>query len=273
MQPSVVGPSDGRLDPAVPLHARAILPVRSQAVEFAWSGAMARARLIHGFDSRLAQSRSFNLIRAKLAGLQREQGWRRIGVVSATASVGKSFVASNIAASLSRDSRFQTYLIDFDLRRGSLKDVFGFQPAESLVEYLDGSVSRPTGYVPRGEDLIIIPSNSGPIASAELLANAQASALFEAMNAASDQNYFVCDLPPVFANDDAAIILASLDGYIIVVEDGKTTQQEVLATIDMLGQEQLAGVVLNKFRGGLVSEGYGVEERYGSSYYSAEDPA
>jgi hypothetical protein len=37
----------------------------------------------------------------------------------------------------------------------------------------------------------------------------------------------------------------------------------------MLGQERLAGVVLNKYRGGLVSEGYGIEERYASEYYTS----
>jgi hypothetical protein len=36
----------------------------------------------------------------------------------------------------------------------------------------------------------------------------------------------------------------------------------------LLGPERLAGVVLNKYRGGLVSEGYGVEYRYASEYYA-----
>ena len=33
----------------------------------------------------------------------------------------------------------------------------------------------------------------------------------------------------------------------------------------MLGHDRLAGVVLNKYRGGLVSEGYGIEDRYASN--------
>jgi hypothetical protein len=39
----------------------------------------------------------------------------------------------------------------------------------------------------------------------------------------------------------------------------------------MLGPDRLAGVVLNKYRGGLVSEGYGIEERYASEYYARSD--
>jgi Mrp family chromosome partitioning ATPase len=92
------------------------------------------------------------------------------------------------------------------------------------------------------------------------------------MRNSDDRNFFICDLPPAFANDDASIVLESLDGYILVVEDGRTTQREVEAAIELLGQERLAGVVLNKYRGGLVSEGYGVEYRYANEYYASQNP-
>jgi Mrp family chromosome partitioning ATPase len=84
-----------------------VFPSRTQAIEFAWNGPAARRRLVHGFDSRNASSRSFNLIRSKLVALQRERGWRMLGVVSATPNVGKSFVSSNVAAAMSRDPRFR----------------------------------------------------------------------------------------------------------------------------------------------------------------------
>lgn len=247
-----------------------IFPSRGQALEIAWSGAAARRRLVHGFDSRNASSRSFNLIRSKLVTLRRERGWRMLGVASATPNVGKSFVSANIAAAMSRDPRFQTYLLDLDLRRGTIKDIFGIEPDTSIVEYLEDTHSAEVlrGYVPQGQELIIVPSITAEVHSAELLASERAQALFRAMRNSDDRNFFICDLPPVFANDDAAIIMESLDGYVIVAQDGKTTQREIDATVNMLGQERLAGVVLNKYRGGLVSEGYGIEERYASEYYA-----
>jgi protein-tyrosine kinase len=247
-----------------------VFPSRGQALEIAWSGAAARRRLVHGFDSRNASSRSFNLIRSKLVTMRRERGWRMLGVASATPNVGKSFVSANLAAAMSRDPRFQTYLLDLDLRRGTIKDIFGIEPDTSIVEYLEdthpGDVLR--GYVPQGQELIIIPSITAEVHSAELLAGERAQALFRAMRNSDERNYFICDLPPVFANDDASIIMESLDGYVIVAQDGKTTLREIEATVSMLGQERLAGVVLNKYRGGIVSEGYGVEERYASEYYA-----
>jgi Mrp family chromosome partitioning ATPase len=250
-----------------------ILPTRAQALEFPWSTTTAHRNLLHGFNSRNASSRSFNLIRSKLVALQRERGWRMIGVASATPNVGKSFVSSNVAAAMSRDPRFQTYLLDLDLRRGTIKDIFGIETDSSLVEYLGepDSSDALAGFIPQGQELIIIPSIGGEVHSAELLASDRATALFRAMRSSDERNYFICDLPPVFANDDAAIIMESLDGYLIVAQDGKTTQREVAATVDMLGHERLAGVVLNKYRGGLVSEGYGIEERYASEYYASRE--
>jgi protein-tyrosine kinase len=248
-----------------------IFPSRAQALEFPWSGVAARRRLVHGFDSRNASSRSFNLIRSKLVTLRRERNWRMLGIVSATPNVGKSFVSANLAAAMSRDPRFQTYLLDLDLRRGTIKDIFGIEPETSIVEYLEESQTDDalSGFVPQGEELIIIPSVVGEVHSAELLASNRATALFRAMRNSDERNFFICDLPPVFANDDASIIMESLDGYVIVAQDGKTTQREIAAAADMLGHERLAGVVLNKYRGGLVSEGYGIEERYASEYYAS----
>ena len=250
-----------------------IFPSRGQSLEIPWSGAVARRQLVHGFNSRNASSRSFNLIRSKLVTLRRERGWRMLGVVSATPDVGKSFVSANLAAALSRDPRFQTYLLDLDLRRGTIKDIFGIEPDTTIVEYLEDTHANEVlrGYVPEGQELIIIPSTTAEVHSAELLAGDRATALFRAMRNSDERNFFICDLPPVFANDDAAIIMESLDGYVIIAQDGKTTGREIEATVGMLGYERLAGVVLNKYQGGLVSEGYGIEERYASDYYARDE--
>jgi Mrp family chromosome partitioning ATPase len=250
-----------------------LFPTRAQAIQFPWSGPAARRRLVHGFDSRNASSRTFNLIRSKLVALQRERAWRMIGVLSATPDVGKSFISANLAAAMSRDPRFQTYLIDLDLRRGTIKEIFGIYPEESIVEYLSQAQSSEilTGFVPEGQDLVILPTTRRHVHSAELLASERATDLFRAMRNSDERNYFICDLPPIFANDDAAIIMDSLDGYVIVAEDGKTTRREIEAAAEMLGHDRLAGVVLNKYRGGLVSEGYGIEDRYAGDYYSTRD--
>ena len=246
------------------------IPSRSEAVDFEWSAAIARRRGIHGFNSMDARSRSFNLIRGKLVNLRRDRQWRMIGFVSAAPSVGKSYVSANVAAALSRDPRWNTYLVDLDLRRGGVASTFGLQPEAGLETYLEDPawVGPVPSFAPLGQQLVLITTVPGHLHSAELLANSRASALLAQMRRSAGENLFLFDLPPVFANDDASNVVELLDGYVFVAEEGKTTRREIESAVQTLGEERLAGIILNKYRGGLISEGRGIEERYASGYYS-----
>ncbi|MEO7787371.1 MAG: CpsD/CapB family tyrosine-protein kinase [Sphingomicrobium sp.] len=258
-----------------PLYQPFLVPSLERATEFPWSAGISRERGVYGFNSMDARSRSFNLIRAKLVALQRERDWRMMGIVSATPGVGKSFVSASLSAAMSRDPRYSTTLVDLDLRRGTIKNIFGIEAETGLAHFLEGlDPEAPIpAYKPKGEDLVIVPSVPANLHSAELLASDRAIQMLQALRASSARNYFFFDLPPVYANDDASTTLELLDGYVFVVEEGKTTQQEVESAIDMLGRERLAGVVLNKYRGGLISEGRGIEERYASDYYASDEDA
>lgn len=252
---------------------RLALPTLKQAELLGWDSAIAKSKGIYGFDSLDARSRPFNMIRAKLLEMRGQHGWRLFGVVSATPKVGKSFISANVAASLSRDPRFETTAVDLDLRRASLTSVFNIDPQTSIRAYLEEQPGAdvPTAYALEGERLVILPTGAGQIRSAELLAGKRAQALLRSMRVAGDDSLFIVDLPPVFANDDALTIMARLDAYILVVEEGRTTQREMKDVIGLLGPQRLAGVILNKYRGGVVSEGYGVDSYYAAGYYKGRD--
>jgi protein-tyrosine kinase len=84
-----------------------------------------------------------------------------------------------------------------------------------------------------------------------------------------DNAVVICDLPPVFANDDAAIVAAQLDAYLLVVEDGRSTRKQIRDSIKVLSPTPCAGVVLNRYHGGLVSDAYGYS--YGASGYGGDE--
>ncbi len=258
-------PASSEADKAL---AAVALPSPGDAQRLDWTPEFARSRGIYGFDSLDPRSRAFNMIRAKLLELRAERGWRLFGIVSATPNVGKSFIAANVAASLSRDPRVRTTAVDLDLRRASLTNLLGSsrRSASARTSRATPEADAPTAYELEGERLLIIPTTAGPIRSAELLAGARAQALLRGMRLAGDNSLFIVDLPPVFANDDAATTMARLDAYIIVVEEGKTSQREVKDVAALLGTSRLAGVILNKYRGGLVSEGYGFDSYYAAGY-------
>lgn len=243
------------------------LPTPDEALDVLTSSDALKTRGIYGFDSIDPRSRSFNLMRSRLLELRRERDWRMLGIVSATPQVGKSFIAANLAAALSRSPKFQTYLLDLDLRRGSVSTLCGLEDG-TMREYLEHSpeVLRPTAFRFEGESLVMLPTTPMLSASSELLAGQRALNLFQAMRASAENNLFIVDLPPVFANDDAAIAMVRLDAYILVAEEGKTTERELKDVTAMLGRDRLAGTILNKYRGGLLSEGYGVGSYYNSGY-------
>jgi Mrp family chromosome partitioning ATPase len=246
------------------------LPTLRESRLLPWDSAVARSKGIYGFDSLDPRSRSFNMVRAKLHELRAQRGWRLFGVVSATPKVGKSFIAANVAAALSRDPRFETTAVDLDLRRATLTNMLGIDPEVSIKAYLEGApgATVPTAYALEGERLRILPTTAAPIRSAELLAGTRAQALLRAMRVSGETSLFIVDLPPVFANDDAVTTMARLDAYVVVVEEGRTTQREVKDVIALMGTARLAGVILNKYRGGLVSEGYGFDSYYAAGYYA-----
>lgn len=244
----------------------AAMPVLADARQFDWSTATAKQRGIYGFDSRDVRSRPFNMLRSRLLKLHRHKGWRLFGVVSATPAVGKSFVATNLAAALSRTPGIETTLVDLDLRRGSIATNFGLTVEGGMRDYLEGAVPAlgDVAVHPEGERLVILPTDNAPARSAELLSSSRMDAIIAAMRAQPTHSLFLCDLPPVFANDDATIVTSKLDAFIMVVEEGRTTRKQIQDALHVLDQAPCAGVVLNRFDGGLLSDSYGYG--YGAGY-------
>ena len=216
-------------------------------------------RGVFGFNSRDRRSRPFNLLRSQVVKVMAANGWRRIGITSATPAVGKTFVACNLAASLSRVPDRQTLLFDMDLRRGSVATQYGLEEQPGLDAYLSGELPS-LGPVARrvvGSNLIIYPSFRVEESSAELLAGGRMKALVAAMRELPDDHLCICDLPPAFANDDAAIALEQLDAFLLVVEEGKTTPRQVRDAIELLKPAPCVGTVLNRYNGVLGGDNYG----------------
>lgn len=227
-----------------------------------------------GFDTLDHRARPFNLLRAQVARFA-AAGARRIGVTSPAPEVGKTFVASNLAAALSRLPDFTTFLFDLDLRRGSVAEAFGLTPEQGVAEFLTGQVDdlAKISWQIEGQSLVIFPTRGSAVASSEILASRACADMFMRMGNDAQQSVCICDLPPAFANDDAMIAAEMLDGYLLIVEDGVTTIKQVEDAIRFLGREKMLGTVLNRYVRGLGGEDYGygygpgVEKKY-AKYYS-----
>jgi Mrp family chromosome partitioning ATPase len=56
----------------------------------------------------------------------------------------------------------------------------------------------------------------------------------------------IFDLPPVLDASDAMAFSPYVDATLLVVEEGKTTKQEVENAVEMLSSTNILGTVLNK---------------------------
>lgn len=249
------------------------LPPLDEIPTIQWDSSLAESNGVVAFDSRNIKSRPFNLLRARILNLMNAHGWRSMGVVSATPGAGKSFVSCNMAAALSRSPGKTVYLVDLDLRRSTIARNFGLEATEGLNGYLAGKVQDLSSVGKRldGEDLVLVPSFPSRNDSAQLLAGESMKRLMQGFSSLPPESYVICDLPPVFANDDAAIAVTKLDAYVLVVEDGRTTKKQIRDAINILSPARCAGTILNRFHGGLINDdfgyGYGHSSAYGD-YYS-----
>lgn len=227
------------------------------------------SRLVVGFDGTDSRSRPFNLLRSQLNRLIRSRDWRIIGMTSATPSAGKTFCSVNLAAAWSRISDAPVILCDLDLRRGTVARALGIEPERSLDQYLRGEIDDWQDVLVRiGEtNLLVLPSHRPYADSSALLASERFTSLMADLRALSKEHFVLCDLPPVFANDDAMLSVRELDSYLFVVDHGLTTARQLEDGLAMLSPTPCVGTIINRYNGGLGDDyGYG----YGD-YYNLKD--
>jgi Mrp family chromosome partitioning ATPase len=247
-----------------------VLPTLTDLPIFTPDPAVLDRHAIVGFDSRDARARPFNLLRTQVAKRIAGSNAGIVGITSATPNAGKSFLSLNLAAALSRLSEQSVYLIDLDLRRGSVAAELGLEVEHGITDFLDGTLAD-LGVVGRrvaDTNLAVFPTTTITGNSAELLAGDRFSQLIDAFRGMAGEAIILCDMPPAFANDDTMIAMQKLDGYMIVVDSGNTTRRQVQDTMEMLEPAPCLGAVLNRYNGGLM-ESYGYGYGYGSKAYDA----
>ncbi|WP_210528174.1 CpsD/CapB family tyrosine-protein kinase [Rubellimicrobium arenae] len=200
---------------------------------------------------------AFDVLRAKVFQALAERKWRRVGITSPTKGCGKSFVAVNLAVTLSRYEKCRTILMDMDLHVPSVARKLGVRPPHSMGDFLRGLVA-PDDFLSQvgGKGLAIGPSlalglNGKPEPfAAELFHNPCTEEAFGRMEAMLAPDVVLMDLPPVLAQDDVLALKPHLDCVIVVAGGGRTTTRELQEASHRLGDAlPILGVVLNKAEG------------------------
>lgn len=197
---------------------------------------------LHQNDPR---ARPFMLLRAQVLNALSQMKAQVIAVTSPSASNGKSHVAANLACAISRAR--ETVLMDLHLRRPVISDRFGLPEVAGIGSYLQrGGPIDDLSFRIQDERLTIHPAGYAAENSADLLLSTQLGKLFSHATAGPDEPICVIDTPPVLESDDMLMIAKQVDGVLFVIEDGRTTKDEVLESMRLLNGTPVLGTLLNK---------------------------
>jgi capsular exopolysaccharide synthesis family protein len=200
----------------------------------------------------------------KLAGTlhhaQVERDLKVVMVSSAVSGDGKTLTSTNLALTLSESYRRRVLLIDADLRRPSVHQVFQLNNSRGLTDSLTAPTDRRLPLVQASPYLSLLLAgrpDSDPMSG--LTSDRMHRLISEA---AATFDWVVIDTPPVVLLPDANLLAAMVDAAILVIGAGKTPYKLITRAIDALGRKKILGVVLNRVDRSCLAGGYG----YG--YYS-----
>jgi capsular exopolysaccharide synthesis family protein len=189
----------------------------------------------------------FDILRTKVLKTMREKAWRTLAVYSASPGAGKSLVASNLAVSMAREGNQTILLVDLDLKNPSIHKYFSLQPEQGIEAHLEAGVPLSDLLLNPGlERLTILPGKNRVAHSSQLLSSKAFAQMHAGMLSRTDPHLIIFDLPPLLVNDDALIFLDKVDAGLLVIEEGKNTEEEIRNSLRLLQSTELLGTVLNK---------------------------
>ncbi len=194
----------------------------------------------------LAQSESIRNLRTSLLLARGGAPPRVMLVSSAMMGEGKTTVSINLATAFAQRGR-TCLLIDADLRRPRIADLFGVAPAAGLGDILNGSGEIESAVVaaPNVPGLSLLTSGQSGSDPADSLSAERMRLLLE--NVKYKFDFVVIDSPPVIPYSDARLIALLSDVVILVGRYGFTTRRALAMGAKLFGEVQapVLGVVLN----------------------------
>lgn len=194
-------------------------------------------------SSRALSEESFKLLALSLDYIPMDGEIRAIAITSSTAGEGKSTVALGLAKALLGMGK-RVLLVDSDMRKPRLHDLFGVPLAPGLSDLLAGKRTADEVMVSI-DGIALIPGGTVPADPSVLLSKENLENILR--GTAGKFDYVIMDSPPVLPVVDAVKIGGWASGLILVARYGFTKKSEVSEAAERLraNSTRLLGVVFN----------------------------
>lgn len=188
-----------------------------------------------------------------------------IMVTSSKPGEGKTFTSLNLAMSIAKERDKTVLLVDADVAKPGVTRVLGMESAKGLVDYLlDDALDIPDVMMKTNvPNLRFIPAGRRHIHSTELLTSENMKQLTDELATRYPDRVVIFDSPPLLATSEALVVTELVGQIVMVVEAEKTSKAEVQEALDMIGENKILGLVLNKSRGSFGTDYYGYYGKYG----------
>lgn len=201
---------------------------------------MSQLDLITVTDPRSPASEAYRTLRTNLEFSSLDRPLRSLLVTSPAAHADKSLTLANLAVVMA-EGGCQVILVDGDLRRPALHEIFGVENGVGLSEVIRQACSWAADVVPSlplqevgVEGVRLLTSGQLPQNPSVLLRSPGMQQVIAHL--AGQADLVLYDAPPVLAVTDAALLAARMDGTLLVIRAGGTRRDHVQRAKDLLAQ-------------------------------------
>lgn len=201
--------------------------------------------LVAGLAPKSPAAEQYRALRTRLAQTEGAQNLRTFLITSPQKGEGKSVTCANLALTMAQELHRNVVLVEADLRKPSLQQLFGLPTGPGLADYLAGAADLTSvmKFLP-DYHLTVIPAGTAPTNPAELLGSTAMRRMLDQLRTRFDR--VILDTPPVLPLADVAVLAPMVDGALLVVRAGVTPKPAIENALRAFDSSRLLGVVLNE---------------------------
>lgn len=197
-------------------------------------------------DDDVPASSAYKMLRTRVLQRMRRNGWTTLAVTGTCPDEGKTLTAVNLSISMARDLSTSVILVDLDLRKPAISRYLGVHPRHGIGDVLQGAVSVERSlFNPDIDRLGLLLNDRSFTDSSDLLTSPQMRSLVARLRE-GEGRIVVFDLPPLLAADDVLAFSPLIDALLLVVSQGRTKQEDLVAAKELLQDINIVGTVLNR---------------------------